>query len=120
MQGTLLGLVGLLLAFGLTMAVGRYDNRRALVVQEANDIGTTFLRAQLLAEPSRTTSLDLLAEYADVAVDLADQVPDSERFDDDAARSPSSSGSCGASPATPSAPIRSAPRHASTSRRSTR
>ena len=76
-QGTLLGLVGLLLAFGLTMAVGRYDTRRALVVQEANDIGTTFLRAQLLSEPYRTTSLDLLAEYGDAAVDLAEQVPDS-------------------------------------------
>jgi len=33
-QGALLGLVGLLLAFGLTMAVGRYEARRALVVQE--------------------------------------------------------------------------------------
>ena len=42
-QGALLGLVGLLLAFGLTMAVGRYEARRALVVQEANTIGTTYL-----------------------------------------------------------------------------
>ncbi len=50
-QGALLGLVGLLLAFGLTMAVGRYEARRALVVQESNDIGTTYLRAQMLAEP---------------------------------------------------------------------
>jgi hypothetical protein len=79
-QATLLGLIGLLLAFGLTMAVGRYDSRRALVVQEANDIGTTFLRAQMLAEPSRTTSLDLLRQYADIAVDLANQVPNSEGF----------------------------------------
>jgi hypothetical protein len=85
-QGTLLGLVGLLLAFGLTMAVGRYEARRAIVVQESNDIGTTFLRAQLLAEPSRTTSLGLLRRYADAAIDLADQVPDTERFDDDARR----------------------------------
>jgi hypothetical protein len=84
-QGTLLGLIGLLLAFGLTMAVGRYDTRRALVVQEANDIGTTYLRAQLLSEPSRTRSLELLTEYADAAVDLADQVPDSGRFDEAAA-----------------------------------
>ena len=84
-QGTLLGLVGLLLAFGLTMAVGRYDTRRAILVQEANDIGTTYLRAQLLTEPSRTSSLDLLAPYADLAVELADQVPGSDRFDDDAA-----------------------------------
>src|SRR4029079_9299619 len=74
-QGTLLGLVGLLLAFGLTMAVGRYDGRRALVVQESNDIGTTYLRAQLLAEPTRTTSLDILEKYADEAIDLAEQVP---------------------------------------------
>jgi len=56
-QGTLLGLVGLLLAFGLTMAVNRYEGRRALVVQEANAIETTYLRAELLAEPSRSASL---------------------------------------------------------------
>jgi len=85
-QGTLLGLVGLLLAFGLTMSVGRYEARRALVVQEANDIGTTYLRAQMLSEPARTTSLDLLQEYADLAIDLADQVPDTDRFDADKAR----------------------------------
>lgn len=85
-QAALLGLVGLVLAFGLTMAVGRYDNRRAIVVQEANDIGTTFLRAQLLAEPNRARSLALLRRYADSAVDLADQVPDSDRFGDDARR----------------------------------
>jgi hypothetical protein len=85
-QAALLGLIGLVLAFGLTMAVGRYDNRRAVVVQEANDIGTTYLRAQLLAEPSRTTSLELLRRYTDVAVDLADHVPDSDRFDQDLRR----------------------------------
>ena len=82
-QATLLGLVGLLLAFGLTMAVARYDTRRAIVVQEANDIGTTFLRAQMLAEPTRTDSLELLTQYADLAVDLANRVPDSDRFDED-------------------------------------
>ncbi len=80
-QGTLLGLVGLLLAFGLTMAVGRYDARRALVVHEADTIGTTYLRAQLLAEPTRSASLDVLNKYADVAIELADRVPDSVAFD---------------------------------------
>jgi hypothetical protein len=85
-QAALLGLVGLVLAFGLTMAVGRYDNRRAIVVQEANAIGTTYLRAQLLREPNRTDSLHLLRDYADQAVDLADQVPDSDRFDGAARR----------------------------------
>ena len=51
MQAALVGLVALLLAFGLTMAVGRYQARRDAVVLEANAIGTTYLRAQTL--PSR-------------------------------------------------------------------
>ena len=61
-QGALLALVGLLLAFGLTMAVGRYDTRRALVVHEADTIGTTYLTtrtslvvgAKMLSSRSRT------------------------------------------------------------------
>ena len=85
-QGALLGLVGLMLALGLTMSVGRYEDRRVAVVQEANAIGTTYLRAQLLAEPQRSSSLELLREYADSAVDLAQQVPDSTRFRTDQAR----------------------------------
>lgn len=84
-QGALLGLVGLLLAFGLTMAVGRYEARRALVVQEANTIGTTYLRAQLLPEPMRSESLELLKTYGDVAVALAGQVPFTDSFSADVA-----------------------------------
>ena len=44
-QGTLRGVVGLILAFGLTLAVGRYQDRRAEVVTDAHTIGTAFLRA---------------------------------------------------------------------------
>ncbi len=80
-QGALLGFVGLLLAFGLSMAVGRYETRRGLVVQEANDIGTTYLRAQLLAEPQRTESLDLLRIYTDATIDMANEVPGSTPYD---------------------------------------
>jgi hypothetical protein len=79
-QGALLGLVGLLLAFGLSMAVGRYESRRALVVQEANDIGTTYLRAQLLPEPQSTQSMELLVEYTAAAIELADAVPDTDDY----------------------------------------
>jgi hypothetical protein len=50
-QGAMLGLVALLLAFGLSLALGRYEDRRAATVAEANAIGTSFLRAQLIAEP---------------------------------------------------------------------
>src|SRR5580765_6359923 len=59
LQGALLGLVALILAFGLSLAVGRHEARRAAVVDEANTIGTTYLRAETLAEPMRSGSLTL-------------------------------------------------------------
>lgn len=80
-QGALFGLLGLFLAFGLTMAVGRYENRRDIIVVEANSIGTTYLRAQLLQEPERSASLDLLRAYTDEAIELAGSTPNSEPFD---------------------------------------
>jgi hypothetical protein len=80
-QAALLGLVGLILAFGLTMAVGRYDSRRAAVVQEANAIGTTYLRAQTLREPIRTRSLEDLVRYTDSTIRVANAVPRSAAAD---------------------------------------
>jgi hypothetical protein len=77
LQAALLGLVGLLLAFGLSLAVSRYENRRANIVTEANAIGTTYLRAQTLAEPMRSASLSLLVGYTRTAVRLSDHVPGS-------------------------------------------
>jgi hypothetical protein len=76
-QGAILGVVGLILAFGLTLAIGRYEDRRAAVVDDANTIGTTYLRAQTLAEPQRTASLVLLRRYATLAVDLSGEIPNS-------------------------------------------
>src|SRR3954447_3007952 len=77
LQAALLGLVGLLLAFGLSLAVSRYEDRRTNVVDEANAIGTTYLRAQTLAEPIRSRSLDLLVRYTRTAVGVSDHVPGS-------------------------------------------
>jgi len=77
LQGALLGVVGLVLAFGLTLAVGRYQDRRAATVAEANAIGTTYLRAQLIAEPARSLSLDALRRYTTLAVSVANEVPNS-------------------------------------------
>ena len=77
LQAALLGVVGLILAFGLTMAVGRYETRRSAVVDEANAIGTTYLRAQTIAEPQRAASLALLRSYTDVSIRLSYTVPGS-------------------------------------------
>ena len=56
------------------------------MVHEANTIETTYLRAELLAEPSRSRSLALLEQYADAAIALADRVPATNRFDEIAER----------------------------------
>jgi hypothetical protein len=77
MQAALLGLVGLILAFGLSLAVGRYEDRRAAAVSEANAIGTSYLRAQLLAEPARSRSLTLLRTYTDLALRMGKEIPGS-------------------------------------------
>ena len=78
-QAALLGLVGLVLAFGLALAVGRYESRRAAVVDDANAIGTTYLRAQTLAEPVRTRSLQRLVRYTDTSIRLSHSVPTSAK-----------------------------------------
>ena len=79
-QGALIGFVALLLAFGLTMAVGRYETRRDALVGETNAIGTTYLRAQTLTEPVRSQSLALLRQYTDARIALSNTVPGSAGF----------------------------------------
>ncbi|MGY1694674.1 MULTISPECIES: bestrophin-like domain [unclassified Geodermatophilus] len=81
LQGALIGFMGLVLAFGLSLAVGRYESRRADVVAEANAIGTTYLRAQTLAEPMRTESLALLRSYTEVSIAISDTVPGTPEHD---------------------------------------
>jgi hypothetical protein len=77
LQAALLGVVGLILAFGLSLAVTRYEDRRDAVVDEANTIGTTFLRAQTLREPMRSQSLAILKTYSESAVNLTNYIPGS-------------------------------------------
>lgn len=77
MQAVLLGFMSLVLAFGLSLAVGRYQDRRAATVDEANAIGTTYLRAQMLREPMRGQSLALLRDYTDASIRISDTRPES-------------------------------------------
>ena len=71
--GSLLALMAFLLAVTMGMASDRFDTRRALVLDEANSIGTTFLRAGYLPEPARTDSRELLREYVPLRINVADR-----------------------------------------------
>jgi hypothetical protein len=61
--GAILGLLAFLLAFVVAFGMNIYQERRQLVVEEANAIGTTYLRAGYLEDPYRTESRALLSEY---------------------------------------------------------
>jgi hypothetical protein len=61
-----LGLLAFFLAFTFGIASSRFDDRKKLVLEEANTIGTTYLRAELLPEPHRTEIQTLLREYVEV------------------------------------------------------
>jgi hypothetical protein len=77
LQGALLGFMALLLAFSLSLGVGRYESRRAAGVAEVNALGTTYLRAQTLEEPVRSQSLELLKQFADTSIRITKTIPGS-------------------------------------------
>ncbi|MDI9271823.1 hypothetical protein [Stenotrophomonas sp. PFBMAA-4] len=67
---TVLGLLALLIGFTFSIALQRYDARRALVVEEANAIGTTWLRLALLPAEDQPRLRGLLRDYTQARVDF--------------------------------------------------
>jgi len=61
--GATLTLLALLIGFTLSMAVSRYDQRKNLEEEEANAIGTEYLRADLLEGPNASKVKGLLIRY---------------------------------------------------------
>jgi hypothetical protein len=64
-QGAVLGLLGLLLGFSFAGAAARFLERQDQIVQEANAIGTAYLRADLLNAPQRADLRRSLARYVE-------------------------------------------------------
>ncbi len=66
--GSLLAIMGFLLAITMGMASDRFDKRRELVLAEANSIGTTYLRAGYMPEPASGEIRELLREYVPLRI----------------------------------------------------
>ena len=62
--GAILGLLAFLLAFTFGLAADRYNARRQVVLDEANSIGTAYLRTDFLPQQQGETSRELLRRYA--------------------------------------------------------
>jgi hypothetical protein len=75
----IMALLALLLSFTFSLAVERYMARRELVLEEANAIGSAYLRAQLLGPPHRERISRLLVQYADNRIALARATPGTEK-----------------------------------------
>lgn len=69
MVGGTIGLLAFMLAFTFGLASTRFEARRQILLQEANAIGTCYLRGAMLSEPMRTDSRNLLREYVDVRIE---------------------------------------------------
>lgn len=63
LESAMLGLLALMIGFTFAMALSRFEARRDAVLNEANAIGTTALRARLLPEPHRSETLKLMRDY---------------------------------------------------------
>ena len=69
-----LALLGFLVAFSFGIVAARFDSRRHLVLEEANAIGTTFLRAEMLPNPQAQSIRHLLRDYTEVRLGAASGV----------------------------------------------
>ena len=67
-SGSILGLLSFILAFNFGIVSDRFDARKALVRDEANQIGTAWQRTDFIPEPDRSASRKLLKEYLDIRI----------------------------------------------------
>jgi hypothetical protein len=85
-QTAILAVLGLLLGFTIAMAVSRFEGRQKLVVEEANAIGTTFLRTQLMPRPDGEEVANVLRDYVDVRMEWSKTGADRKSLEETQAR----------------------------------
>jgi hypothetical protein len=68
-EASLLGLLALLLSFTFSMSASRYDDRRTVIIDEANNIGTVILRADLYPDSTKTLLKADLKDYLEARID---------------------------------------------------
>ncbi len=75
-EGAVFALMGLLVAFTFSGAATRFDARRQLIVEEANAIGTAWLRLDLLPAASQPELRELFRRYLDQRLEVYEKMPD--------------------------------------------
>ena len=75
-QGAVFALLGLLIAFTFSGAASRFDTRRQLIVEETNDIGTAYLRLDLLPVDAQPGLREKFRAYVDARLEIYRKLPD--------------------------------------------
>lgn len=75
-EAAIFALLGLLIAFTFQGASARFDIRRALIVQEANNIGTAWLRIDLLPASAQPGMREYFRQYLDSRLATYRKIPD--------------------------------------------
>jgi len=78
LEAAVFALLGLLLAFSFAGGTSRLDTRRQLIVEEANAIGTAYLRLDMLAAAEQPEMRRLFREYLDARLQVYQKLPNLE------------------------------------------
>lgn len=78
---SILGLLALLIGFTYALALQRYDARRELVIAEANALGTTWLRLQVLDDPDRSRIQGIMRRYVTARIAYGNAGTDREEME---------------------------------------
>jgi hypothetical protein len=84
-EAAVFALLGLLLGFSLAGATSRLDSRRQLIIQEANAIGTAYLRLDTLAASDQPAMRRLFRDYLDARLRIYQKLPDLRAADQELA-----------------------------------
>jgi hypothetical protein len=79
-QAATLGMFAILIGFSFSMAMSLFEQRRALLLDEANAIGTTELRAEMLPQPYAGDAKRLLRDYVGVRLSFHRDSDDDAKF----------------------------------------
>ena len=85
-EGAVFALLGLLIAFTFSEAASRFDTRRQLIIEETNDIGTAYLRLDLLPADAQPGLREKFRQYLDARLEVYRKIPDMAAVNEEMAK----------------------------------
>ena len=91
-EGSMLGAMALLLGFTFSIAISKFESRREIVIEEANDIGTAILRCDMYPDSVRNPLRSDFKEYIETRIAYYTAGNDEEKIKQEIAKAAEISG----------------------------